>query len=44
MATDGAAIRWQTGILRRITPRTARVKSFFFELPQPFAQKVRAHR
>jgi len=37
MATDGAAIRWQTGILRRITPRTARVKSFFFELPQPFA-------
>lgn len=30
-------VRWQTGIIRRITPRTARVKSFFFELAKPFA-------
>jgi len=31
------ATEWQNGVIRRITPRTARVKSFFFELPQPFA-------
>ena len=31
------AIQWQMGILRRIVPHTARVKSFFFELPRPFA-------
>jgi ferredoxin-NADP reductase len=37
MATEGPTIRWQNGILRRITPRTSRVKSFFFELPKPFA-------
>jgi ferredoxin-NADP reductase len=37
MATEAPTIRWQNGIIRRITPRTSRVKSFFFELPKPFA-------
>jgi ferredoxin-NADP reductase len=31
------ATEWQAGILRRIVTHTPRVKSFFFELPRPFA-------
>jgi ferredoxin-NADP reductase len=40
MGTDEAvrrpAIRWQTAVIRRIVQQTARVKSFFVELSQPF--------
>jgi ferredoxin-NADP reductase len=35
--SESHGIRWQMAILRRIVPRTARIKSFFFELPKPFA-------
>lgn len=41
MATEPGAVRqgisWQTAIVRRIVQQTPRVKSFFMELPRPFA-------
>jgi ferredoxin-NADP reductase len=35
--TERHPIRWQTAIIRRVVPRTSRLKSFFFELPKPLA-------
>jgi ferredoxin-NADP reductase len=37
------AIRWQMAVVTEIREQTARIKSFFFRLPQPFAFQAGQH-